>query len=457
MIETVSGLLTLLKSYGAKRFYAKKLASNDNSKNQVYLGGDFSALNIVPHGHVYMDEDEVAGSKRDRAKARILFSWVNENGRHDCPHAQLILYPKYPEVRMSGFLKGCRDGPSDVMAVRDEGRVLFLGMTGEGHVPGYAAGPDHPLAREIHAHADLNEAGVFLEIPPEPEDADTRAQLLAKLTGIYRKHWIPSQKLGSDGLPHPYKARNGGGYTLESEPGIAPNGYSEPDYLGWEIKQYGVADFKCFRPRSPVTLMTPEPTGGIYRDEGVASFMRRFGYADKSGMVDRMNFGGIYACGKSFHADTGLRLELEGYNVETGKIADMNGGIVLLSRQDKVAALWSFTGIMEHWNRKHARAAYVPSLFRTPPPEYCYGPRILLCEKTDFSLFLRAVSDGAVYYDPGIKMERYSSDNPSIKRRSQFRIKHNQLIQMYYEHEVVSLFQFQTVVVKLPFNPIISM
>jgi hypothetical protein len=439
MIETLSGLLALMKSHGAKRFYAKKLAPNDNSKNQVYLGGDFSALNIIPHGHVYTDGDELAGSKRDRAKAGISFSWVDENGRYDSPNAQLILYPKYPEVRMSGFLKGCRNGPSDVMTVRDEGRVLFLGITSDGQVLGYAAGPDHPLARAIHARADLHETGVFLEIPPEPEAGDTRAQLLAKLTEIYRKHWIPSQKLGPDGLPHPYKARNGGGYTLEAELGITPNGYSEPDYLGWEVKQYGVGDFEGFRPKSPVTLMTPEPTGGIYRTEGVASFLRRYGYADKSGKADRVNFGGVYACGKDFHADTGLRLELEGYNAETGKITDMNGGIALLSRQDEIAALWRFTGMMDHWNRKHAQAAYVPSLFRTPPPEYSYGPRVLLCEQTDFSLFLKAVSDGVVYYDPGIKMEQASSTSPAIKRRSQFRVKHNQLVQMYHGYETVEL------------------
>lgn len=41
MIETLSGLVALMKSYGAVRFYAKKLAPNDNSKNQVYLGGIF--------------------------------------------------------------------------------------------------------------------------------------------------------------------------------------------------------------------------------------------------------------------------------------------------------------------------------------------------------------------------------------------------------------------------------
>src|SRR3546814_14536668 len=94
-----------------------------------------------------------------------------------------------------------------------------------------------------------------------------------------------SDVCSSDLTKAPYAARNGGGYTLEAELGITPNGYAEPDFMGWEIKQYGVRDFVSFRPKYPVTLMTPEPTGGVYRTEGVAAFMRRFGYTDQ----DRKN------------------------------------------------------------------------------------------------------------------------------------------------------------------------
>ena len=71
------------------------------------------------------------------------------------------------------------------------------------------------------------------------------------------------------------------------ELGISPNGYADPDFMGWEVKQYGVSDFTSYRAKSPVTLMTPEPTGGLYRDEGVDAFLRRYGYADKSGKSTR--------------------------------------------------------------------------------------------------------------------------------------------------------------------------
>jgi len=436
---SLSQLLSTMRDLGASRVYAKKLAPNDNSKNQIYLGGDFSALNVIPHGEIYSDDKDKAGSKRDRAKARVTFFWVTESGKHVAPDTNLILYPKYPEVRMSGFLKGCDAPPSKVMAVRDAGRVLVIGVTGKGEVLGYATAADNPVAREIEA-GTWGQLGVFLELPAQADlKANSKELLLAELTRIYRLHWIMSQKLGKDGAKAPYAARNGGGYTLEAELGITPNGYSEPDFMGWEVKQYGVSDFNKFLPKTPITLMTPEPTGGLYQDKGVAEFMRRFGYGDKSGKADRINFGGVYTYAKEFHADTGLRMVLDGFDAESGKITDLDGGLVLVDRSSEVAAHWSFIGMMQHWNRKHAQAAYVPSLFRTPPPEYSYGPRILLCEQTDFILFLKAFSDGAVYYDPAIKVENASGLRPDIKRRSQFRIKHQSLRKLYYRSEVVEI------------------
>lgn len=207
--------------------------------------------------------------------------------------------------------------------------------------------------------------------------------------------------------------------------------------MGWEIKQYGVRDFTNYAPKSVVTLMTPEPTGGFYKNEGAVGFLRRFGYADKSGKSDRFNFGGIYTCQKTFHADTRLRMTLTGYDAAAGEITNIEGGLALVTESGEEAARWSFAGMMKRWNRKHAQAAYVPSLHRTPPPEYAYGPRILLCEQTDFLLFLKSFASGEVYYDPAIKLENASSASPNLHRRSQFRIRHAHLARVYHRHEHV--------------------
>ncbi|WP_282158837.1 MvaI/BcnI family restriction endonuclease [Shimia thalassica] len=434
LIETMSG-------FGATRFYAKQLAANDNSKNQVYLGGGFGALNIIPHGDIQDDASHVAGSVRDRAKSPVNFFWVNSGSPELAPDAQLILYPKYPEVRMSGFLRGTKKGPNALMTSRDEGRVLILGICEDGRVLGDVRAHDDPLANRLFDLAgSLSTSGVFLELTQLRSGVqDTRAALLAALKNIYDEEWIASSKIGKSGQPEPYSARNGGGYTLEAKLGISPNGYAEPDYLGWELKQYGVRDFEKYLAKSPVTLMTPEPTGGFYRDAGVEAFLRRFGYPDKSGKEGRINFGGVYTNIKGHHPDTGLALRLKGFDAANGKIEDLDGSIVLVDKDGEPGATWSFRDIMAHWNRKHAKAAYVPSIMKSPPPFYRYGGVVQLCEETDVLLLLKAIAAGSAYYDPGIKMEKADSAKPLIKRRSQFRIKHSGLSALYRNFEEVSL------------------
>lgn len=440
MVESLGRLLDLLRDHGAVRIYAKKLSPNDNSKNQVYLGGDFSALNIIPHGDVYTDTADNGGAVRDRAKASIDFYWVDQDGRHHAPGAQLILYPKYPEVRMSGFLRGCSSSPVSIMTGRAPGRVLFLGIARDGSVLACAVTAASPVAAELNAR-EWDTTGVFLDLPQTLTRTTTSPKtiLLNELRRIYQLQWISSQKLAADGTKAPYAARNGGGYTLEAELGISPNSYAEPDFLGWEVKQYGVTDLVSFRPKSPVTLMTPEPTGGIYRDQGVPTFLKRFGYADQAGKPDRYNFGGRYDCQRGANSLTGLRMALTGYDTGAGKITDFDGGMTLLSGSGEIAASWSFKGMMAHWTRKHALAAYVPSLFREPPPEYRYGAKVLLCEQTDFLLFLSAFAAGTVYYDPGIKIEGASTAAPAIKRRSQFRVAHADLTRLYQHHDYVDI------------------
>jgi MvaI/BcnI restriction endonuclease family len=435
-ISSLAHLVALMKQHGATRIYAKKLAPNDNSKNQIYLGGDFSALNILPHQKIVTDANEIAGSKRDRAKAKVSFFWLDANGKHRAPETNLILYPKYPEIRMSGFLKGCSAAPSAVMASRAEGRLLFLGITPDQQVLAFSANSQSPIAAEV-ARRVFEPLGVFWQVPLDPDqDANSKALLLDELRRIYQMQWIASEKLTRDGVRQPYSGRNGGGYTLESALNISANSKPDADYLGWEVKQYGVANFERYQPKSPITLFTPEP---VYRLGSSTKFVREYGYPDKSGTPDRINFGGIYTLGKAQHADTGLRMVLDGFDRDSDKITNIDGGLALVDRRGESVAEWKFTALMEHWNRKHAQAVYIPSIFRTPPPEYAFGAQILLCEQTDFVLFLSAIANGIVYYDPALKLENASNSASSAKARSQFRIKHTMITKVYHRNEVVDL------------------
>ena len=60
-----------------------------------------------------------------------------------------------------------------------------------------------------------------------------------------------------------------------------------------------------------------------------------------------------------------------------------------------------------------------------------------------FSLFLKQIANGNVYYDPGIKLELAidGGRKQTIKRRSQFRIKSLNLSALYKENKVVDISQ----------------
>jgi len=407
----------LMRAAGVTQLYLKRLAENDNSKNQVYLGPDFTALNVLPTGELIGDPE-----RPSRLKGTLSFSWLSSTGViAPAPHAQLILYPQYPEVRFSGFLRGSAAAPNDVMTVRQAGRVLFFGITAEGKILGFAASHNSALAREIAALNLQADTGVFSQIPLE-DHADDRKILIAQLARIAALEWIDSKRLNTRGETVECNAPNCGGYTLEAELGIRPNGISDPDFHGWEIKQHAVANL--LRPASggPITLMTPEPTGGLYVDAGIKEFIRRYGYPDRT-IIDRRNFGGIHNALRICTA-TNLALTLQGYDPVTRKITDFSGGISLVDPEGTAAAVWHYKDLLHHWTRKHAKAAYIPSIVRREPRnQYQYSSHVRIAEVTEFRLFLNAVASGDVYYDPGIKIVNVSSAKPEVKKRSQFRIR----------------------------------
>ena len=418
------------------KFYLKKLSPNDNSKNQVYMGGSFEVLNILPITEIIPESP--GDWKRERFKAKISFSWVDDEGTlFPAPYAQLILYPKYPEVRFSGFLNACEKAPSGLMASRIPSRLLFFGVTDTGKIIGYVTAPDSEIAREIEEIPSQEKSGIF-RIFGLNLNIDSREKLIHTLYKIHQKQWIKSKRLNSNGEILPCNASNCGGYTLEAELGITPNGYAEPDYLGWEIKQFGVANFNNIS-NKVITLMTPEPTHGIYIEEGTETFIRKYGYKDTLGREDRMNFGGIHKIGH-IHSKTNLKLVLQGFDVESGKIVSADGKIALLDWDDREAAAWSFSSLMKHWNRKHNQACYIPSISsKLETPYYMYGDKVIMGENTDFQLFLKQMAYGHVYYDPGIKME-HCSTRPQIKKRSQFRIKSTNIEGLYKNTELVTLY-----------------
>ena len=425
-------LKEIYKSQGCKKIYVKKLAPNDNSKNQVYLGGSFEVLNIFPISEIVADSS--GNWETDRFKASLNFFWLQEDGNlSNAPKAQLILYPKYPEVRFSGFLSKCEKPPSSLMTTREADRLLFLGVSNDGKIMGYVTSSNSNLTQEFNSQNFKDASGVFTVM--YLIKANNKAELIKELTRIHLLGWIDSKRLDKNGKILPCNSSNCGGYTLEAELGITPNGYSEPDYLGWELKQFGVSNFEKINSKV-ITLMTPEPNGGDYKELGVNDFLHTYGYEDKLGRPDRINFGGVHKIGDK-HPTTKLTLKLIGYDPESNKIRNSDGRIALVTDSDREAASWSFTSLLKHWNRKHNQACYLPSLSQTSPiRKYHYGDRVILGIGTDFTYFLKEINSKNIYYDPGIKMENVST-KPKVKRRSQFRIKSGYLKNLYQINEEV--------------------
>lgn len=444
---TLKHLLKLFSDKNCSKVYVKRLSPNDNSKNQVYFGGSFDVLNILPIKEISTDDE--GDWKRTRFKTKLEFSWIDDEGKLiKAPEAQLILYPKYPEVRFSGFLKGAKGAPSDLMANRIDQRLLFLAVSTLSQIIGYVTSPGSELSNAFESLKDLNDIGVFKEITLKGEriQLDSKQQLIEELKRIHQLGWIDSKRLDKDKNILPCISSNCGGYTLEAELGITPNGYSEPDYLGWEVKQFAVKDFKKYN-SSVVTLMTPEPTHGFYVESGIEAFIRKYGYKDKLGREARLNFGGVHKFG-STQATTQLKLIMEGFDSTSKKITDTGGFIGLIDSKQNVAASWSFVSLLKHWNTKHANACYVPSLIRKDEKlypfskqQYYYGNNIMLGSNTDFTLFLKQIENGTIYYDPGIKLEIAIDGlrKQNIKRRSQFRIKSGNLINLYKHNEVIDI------------------
>ena len=418
-------LLADLASFGCKSVVCKLLSQNDNTKQQIYLGGNFQALNVLPFDVVREDGKTF--------KADVNWSWFDPQTGNKAlaPHTKLILYPDYPEVRLSGFLKDCPVAPSRFLQPvprdqrhndpRGDGRVLLMGLTDTDSVLSVLLPADWTAAKELFGECHdgrYQQNGIFYQIPLDAF-ADPKAELLGMLTQIHMAGWHRSSSLRPTGELRHHNSLNGVGTTLEALFGIIPNSSAAPDYKGWELKAFSGAK---------ITLMTPEPNGGFYKEKGASDFVRAHGHDDGKG---RLYFSGQHKCHVTCAA-TGLRITIAGFDAKSAKITDPAGGIVLLDQNGENRASWSFAALMGHWKKKHTNAAYVPAEKRATEGfnEYRYLSPVQLGETTDFTFFLKALDLGDIVYDPGTRIDM-GSGSPHVKARSQFRISPAKLSSLY--------------------------
>jgi len=425
-----------LLDLGVIRAFFKPLSENDNSKQQIYFGSSFNVLQQIPFDSIR----EFPENKNPNYKASVNFWWINNNGQTlPAPNTQLILYTKYPEVRLSGFLSDCPTAPREhLQPIKREdrknnngkdGRVLILGICPDNRVYGFLAVKDSPLASSILLSIYKDDFGKTIqEFPLKGVYGTDKTELLNKLHEIVKTGWHESVRLYPNGEMRPYQASNAGGYTLEALFGIIPNGIAEPDFKGWELKAFS---------STRITLMTPEPDQGFYHEKGAKEFTLKYGH-DAPNVIKY--FTGTHKVNIK-NTTSNMTLIIKGFDFKKGTIDDLTGGLYLLDKNNNPTAIWSFNGLITHWSRKHSHACYVnyKAEERNGKQGYIYNTPAYLGEKTDLSLFLKTIQTGLIVYDPATKVILNSRGNTTVKARSQFRINFSNLKYLYeifYEQNV---------------------
>lgn len=438
----LGALIDILKSKGCDKLFIKKLSPNDNSKNQVYLGGE-KAIKYLPFKVSELVEQK---SKKKSAKDYIFrnlldFNWIVDDGCFKAPDAKLIFYPQYPESRFSGFLKGCKNAPRDIIGPRKENRYLILSFNQSGQSFGYVDYINADFNSFLKKNFDIEESDTFYESTISLIEANkgkisslgnSTVEIRNAIKSICDKGWIPSSKLDFNGKKQSYIAPNGGGFTLEAELGVMPNSDANPDYLGWELKQHS---------GKPVTLFTPEPDAGFYKENGVGEFIRKYGYPDKNGKKDRFNFGGVHRVNdKDFHKLTKMRLVVHGY--ANGRFTANDGYIGLQIITGEIVAKWTFSKLFQHWQRKHARTCFVKTERKEEDGKiwYKYSPDIALGIDSTFENFLNSMIKGISYYDPSSKLYK-DGEKWRTKARNQFRIKEDNLQSLYNLYYQINVYK----------------
>lgn len=405
-IASIPQLLDLLRGQGVRTAWVKHLSpKQDNEKNQIYLGKGLDGVtNLFPARIEVRSASESLTKRRSAAGRPKLeavpdFAWLDARGtRHDAPGTRIIDYFQYPEVRLSGFLKGCAAAPD---ALRRERlghygqRILVMGTAADGKVLGLVLTErDDAVVNGFPELPPAGAGGVLRVLAVDGTPGTDPAELLkAEITAIIRAGWHRS-RINRGGVVMPFTGSQGGGYTLEALLGVAANGNKEPDRHGFEIKSFS---------GSRISLMTPTPDRGYQGDHTFRAFMERYGYpAEKNDGSTR--FTGLHRVGV-VNPRTGLAMRVAGYDREHDTFGEVDRIAVELFHPGtgEIAAGWSLGKLANCWNAKHANALYIAVTKRQGTDgqtEYRYSESWVQGKGTDVWRLLRAIDRGLVFYDP---------------------------------------------------------
>jgi hypothetical protein len=114
----------LLRKFGVTTTFIRQLAPNqDNEKNQIYLAMQRGAspFELIERAIPLTFRTRAPSTSKAKRKSHsgspivegtVKWNWVDRNGyAHPAPNTKVIFYLQYPEIRLSGFIKGCDVSP----------------------------------------------------------------------------------------------------------------------------------------------------------------------------------------------------------------------------------------------------------------------------------------------------------------------------------------------------------
>lgn len=437
--KSVSEIRRLIAGIGAEMALLKILPKNANDKNQIYIASDFGVLyelfdlTLAERGASVSESKSAndAGSRITEASFNQ-FHWLKSNGSLvEARRVKAIIYPQYPEARLSGFQTFENTMPQSLSvaftkAVSDLRRLLVLAKLPKGQCIGIVfVDLSDDLLDELARLPGFERARACKKLEIDQGNSVKLEKLLRKVIGIPMR----GCRLDAYGASLPFAGTQVCGYTLEHALGIIPNSDMDGDLFGIELKTHT---------QVKVTLFTPEPDGGhYYRD--FADFMKTYGYLDSAGDY---RLTGIHRadvlCTKS-----GLTLKVREkrfsngrsawfpYDPTTPLTAKMDGvEVALIDSDGEVAASWSLARLMNCWGAKHNEAVYIQASKVVNPNSLeaaegyehviTFGENVMWCRDTSAEKLLLAISKGTIYLDPAPKL--HASEPRKNKRRSQWRV-----------------------------------
>ena len=447
--SSVADILATLSNHQIHRAILKQLPKNANDKNQVYLSTDFGvladdfALTYKERGASSSEKDaSTIGVERSISEAAFDdFSWLRSDGSlSKAKRVKAIIYPQYPEVRLSGFLTIDNSMPSALSVtftqkVPNAKRLLVLGVRAGGECVGilYTDISD-ALIEEVKALPANDRAKACKIVEIGKPGINNLLNLLIPFVGVH----LPGCRLNKMGSTLPFTGTQVCGYTLEHCLGISSNSDKDGDIFGIELKTHT---------SKKLTLFTPEPDFGFYA-ENFAGFMNRFGYVDgdgdmrltglhranipclKTGLVLKVTEFRVGADGEWLRNELGERIRFP-YDESSALSAKTDVlQVVLLDANGFVAAGWSFARLMNSWGAKHNEVVYIPAekAVNGNAAQFAAGftvgvkfsRTVMLCQKTSAERLYKAINDGVIFLDPAPKL--HASDASKHKRRAQWRV-----------------------------------